>query len=189
MSSETSTDASAARARRVDRDAGPQPWQFYILVAIVAAIASVTLSPHTDFVALLLLSATILAVGLVGIAAHRAAAAFVTSASPLPPADDRRRELLASEKHLALRAIKELEFDKRMGKVSERDYQTLLAPLRARAMSLMQDMERGSYRAKIEADLAARVTASRAAPGGFCSQCGAAADHDAQFCKKCGAKL
>ena len=45
----------------------------------------------------------------------------------------RAAALLEREKALALRTIKELEFDRAMGKVSEADFDEMAARLRARA--------------------------------------------------------
>ncbi len=50
---------------------------------------------------------------------------------------------LVRDKALILRSIKELEFDHAMGKVSEADFADISARLRARALALMQDIERG----------------------------------------------
>ena len=45
----------------------------------------------------------------------------------------RTRAALEREKMLSLRAIKELEFDKAMGKVSDDDFREMSGPLRSRA--------------------------------------------------------
>ena len=45
----------------------------------------------------------------------------------------RTRAALEREKTLSLRSIKELEFDRAMGKVSEKDFAEMGARLRARA--------------------------------------------------------
>jgi membrane protease subunit (stomatin/prohibitin family) len=59
--------------------------------------------------------------------------------------------------------------------------------LRARAMSLMQEIDRGRVAAAPPKTKPAPVaTAARSA---FCAQCGAPADGDAKFCKRCGARL
>ena len=90
-----------------------------------------------------------------------------------------------------LRAIKELEFDRKMGKVSEDDYHVLAAPLRAHAMALMHDIDQaeGRYRARIEADLRARLGPDRPTAVKFCVQCGGALQPGAKFCGECGHKL
>jgi hypothetical protein len=70
----------------------------------------------------------------------------------------RTRAALEREKTLALRAIKELEFDRAMGKVSEADWQEMTGRLRTRALRVMRQLDSGSaaYREVIERELAAR---------------------------------
>jgi len=119
------------------------------------------------------------------------------------PLSDRMRIELEREKALTLRSIKELEFDKAMGKVSAPDFDDMSARLRARALGLMRQLDAGStpYRDVIEKELALRVgrTPSTAKPAaaepemkaeriGSCA-CGTSNDPDARFCKSCGARL
>jgi hypothetical protein len=126
---------------------------------------------------------------------------------------DRTRAALEREKALALRSIKELEFDRGMGKVSEKDFAEMSARLRLRAARLMSELDAGSlYRQQIEKEIAQRLektgpTNAAAAndvgrtlsgpPGepeksrstNVCAGCAAANDMDAKFCKSCGARL
>lgn len=187
MSSETSTNRATLPSD--DTAAGFQAWHFFVLVAMGAATVGVMLSRHTEPVALLVLSLAIVAVSLVGIAAHRALLAF-TSRSPIEPValGTRRREALVADKQLVLRAIKELEFDHKMRKISDADFQRLAAPLRAKAIALMQDLDRasGTYRAKIDADLAARLGPATSGAPKFCPNCGTAWQSGAKFCTECG---
>ena len=105
-----------------------------------------------------------------------------------------------------LRALKDLEFDRSMGKVSQADFDEMSARLRTRALVLMKQLdEDGSgYRTIIERELSARLAGRAAAgviepppdpvpapasmPPGLCS-CGTTNDVDALFCKRCGSKL
>jgi len=127
------------------------------------------------------------------------------------PADDRldrpgeleQRQLELSEvRDRALAALKELEFDRAMGKLSAKDFDEMSARLRTRALSLMRqlDADATGYRAVIEQELARRVRESaHAAPerpstaAGVSTApacvCGTANDPDAVFCKRCGARL
>ena len=171
MSSETSTE------------------QFYFLLAMVAATAAVIVSRNTHPVALVLLSAAILGTGLVAMAFHRALAGFFGSKDAREPVlGERAREDLLREKALVLRSIKELEFDKSMGKVSDADFAQLSAPLRARALSLMQALEREP--AAESPRQSAQARPAPAAPAGVvCKSCGRPNDTDARFCKSCGSRL
>ena len=76
---------------------------------------------------------------------------------------ERTRAALEREKMLALRAIKELEFDHAMGKIAADDFREMEARLRARAMRLMKQLDAGAgYREHIEQDLAKRLGAGTA---------------------------
>src|SRR5664279_5283852 len=137
MSSEISTDSRAAGAAAND-DGGFQPWHFFLLIAMLAAIVGVILSRHTEPAALIILSAAIIAAGVAGIALHYAVAALVLKSQVIPSSRGVRFiEALDFEKRHVLRAIKEIEFDHRMGKMSEKDLGALVTPLRQRAMVLM----------------------------------------------------
>ena len=167
MSSETSTE------------------QFYFLLAMIAATVAVVVSRQTHPVALILLSAAILGTGLVAIAFHRALAGFFGAKDTAEPVRGARaRDELLREKALVLRSIKELEFDRSMGKVSEADFAQLSAPLRARALSLMQALER-----EPEAPAAAARHSSASSAALVCPSCGRTNDTDAKFCKSCGSRL
>jgi ribosomal protein L40E len=93
---------------------------------------------------------------------------------------------LEREKSLALRSIKELEFDRAMGKVSERDFTEMSGRLRARAARIIRQLDAGgTYRERIEKEIASRV----GRPANACPSCDAQNDIDARFCKKCGTAL
>jgi hypothetical protein len=75
-------------------------------------------------------------------------------------ASGRRRKELEREYYILKRAIKELELDHAMGKVSAEDYGEIRVRYRERAVRVLRQLDQGeSYRAQIEADLAARRTA------------------------------
>jgi hypothetical protein len=178
-SSETSTEAVAVKDR-----AAFQPWQFYILLAMLGATGAVIVSRHTHPVALLLISAAVIGAGLVGVAFHRAVAGLLGEVSAPPARTDRARTHLEREKALVLRSIKELEFDHRMGKVSEADYDDILGRLRTRALTLMQDLDRAPSEPAPATD-----DSPAAPPAAACAACGTANDADARFCKQCGRKV
>src|SRR4029077_4800396 len=70
----------------------------------------------------------------------------------------RTRAALEREKALTLRAIKELEFDRAMGKLSDSDWHEMSGRLRARATRLMRQLDAGDgYRERIERDLSKRL--------------------------------
>lgn len=85
-------------------------------------------------------------------------------------ASGRRRKELEREYYILKRAIKELELDHAMGKISTEDYGEIRSRYRERAVRLLRQLDQGeTYRSQIEADLKARraarglSTASKAA--------------------------
>ena len=183
--------------------AGFRPWHFFVLASLIAATAAVLMAPHPTPEHLVLISLTLAAAGLVAAAFHRTLIPLFTPTADLvsEPLGRRSRAALEREKTLVLRSIKELEFDRAMGKVAEDDFNEMVARLRARAIAIMKQLDAGtSYREMIEKDLAKRVggaapsSASRVSapsaprPAAACT-CGTLNDADARFCKNCGAKL
>ncbi|HEX5216045.1 MAG TPA: zinc ribbon domain-containing protein [Vicinamibacterales bacterium] len=173
MSSEISTDA---------RDQGFRVWHVYLLLAMAAATAAVAMSPSTHPAALLLLSAAIIAAGFAATAVHHALIGFLGAAPPAP-AGDRVRASLEEQKAIVLRSIKELEFDRAMGKLSDADFAELSGRLRARALELMGAL------AAVPATPPTATAVKVGAVAGSCPNCHGGNDSDARFCKHCGAKL
>ena len=99
---------------------------------------------------------------------------------------------LRDEKRRLLRAIKELEFDRGMGKVSDKDFAEMSARLRARAARIMRQLDAGSlYREQIEKEVERRLAATtprKPAPA-VCAACSITNEPDARFCKNCGQRL
>lgn len=193
MSSTTSTDAL-------------QPWQLFTLAGLIGATVVVFVSRGQTPAGIILLSFTIFAAAVVGFAAWR-------TFSPLTREDDaggpqmlggRTRAALEREKTLVLRSIKDLEFDRAMGKVSEKDFAEMSARLRMRAAGLIRQLDAGTvYREQIEKEVskrAGRTSESRTSDPGSripspvtavnsCPSCSTANDADARFCKHCGAVM
>lgn len=178
MSSVSSTDES-----KTGRDTGMQPWHLFLLLAMVAATWAVIEARHTHPAALLLLSAAIIAAGAVAIATHYALSGFFGDRSAMrPPLKASTRQALEEEKALILRSIKELEFDRQMRKVSDADFEEIGGRLRARAVALIEQLDRPPIEGPRP------VPAPKpAAP--ICPSCDAVNDRDARFCKSCGTKL
>ena len=173
--SATSTDRRDADAR-----ASFHPWHFFLLLSMAGATAAVMVSRETHPAALLLLSAAVICAGLVAIALTRAVSGFFNR-TPTPALPTTARQKLEREKSLLLRSLKELEFDRAMGKVSEADYSDISQRLRARAIVLMQDIDRAADDPVPPVRTASRVPA--------CAKCGTENDRDARFCKNCGSAL
>jgi hypothetical protein len=194
MSSETSTDAAPA-----SRSEPLQPWQLFTLAGLLGATVVVFLARGQSPAAVILLSLLVFAAAAVGVAAIKV---FVSLATP-PGAigttqvlGGRTRAALEREKALVLRSIKELEFDRAMKKVSDKDFAEMSGRLRARAAGLMRQLDAGTgYRDEIEREVARRVgdriaaAPAMAAAEHTCPSCSTPNDLDARFCKSCGSKL
>lgn len=137
---------------------------------------------------------------------------------PLVEADDTPLAALIERKDATLRAIKELEFDYRMGKLSEEDFERDNVRLRHQAIALMKHIEElapevGELDTQLETMIAQQREISDPVAGNgadagvaevktervatteakaetvFCPTCGAPADPDDNFCATCGAPL
>ena len=192
MSSETSTEARTFR-----------PWHLFVLIGLLASTVGVLVIRPNDPVVLALLVAAIGSAAWVGFTLYStlwplAAPGFQDRTEVVA---GRTRAALEREKTLVLRALKELEFDRAMGKVAPADFREMSGMLRARAIVLMQqlDIAPPGYREEIERELARRLGMTEeelraAEPAGdarspVCAGCGTANDVDAKFCKGCGAPL
>lgn len=93
------------------------------------------------------------------------------------------REVLLLERDSVYSALRDLEDDFATGKLSDADYATMRAELRARAVALLQ--------AEREAEAARAAAPEPAAPAAMprCGACGHEAQRGDLFCGRCGARL
>jgi len=184
-----------------------QPWQFFVLAALGLATAVTLMVRGQGVIVVIMLSVLMATTAIAGIAALRALRPLVSDHEDRTPMiGERTRAALEREKMLALRAIKELDFDRAMGKLSDADWKEMSGRLHARAARLIHQLDAGSgYREQIERDVAKRLTAdaplaaARATPSPsehrdrtgarLCAACSMANDPDARFCKNCGQKM
>jgi hypothetical protein len=207
MSSETSTEPQPTF----------EPWQLFTLAGLIGATIAVFMARGESPAAVIMISLTIFAAAAVGIAALRTFLPLTQKSATFGPRllGGRTRAALEREKTLVLRSIKELEFDRAMGKVSEKDFADMGGRLRARAARLMRQLDAGAgYRSEIEKEITKRIGEAPAGskvqdpayaeqgqslddvgrvllsrPAGTCSSCGTTNDADARFCKHCGHSL
>jgi hypothetical protein len=196
MSSEISTNKVRSKPDAPEgADAGLQPWQFFVLAALGCATAVTFMARGQGPTAVILLGVLMGTAALVGYAALRALRPLV-----LPEEDrtvmvgQRTRVALEREKLLTLRSIKELEFDRAMGRLSDEDWKEMSGRLRSRVARLMRQLDAGAgYRDQIEKDLAKRIGEKPEAPAvsaaNVCASCQTTNDTDAKFCKGCGQPL
>jgi hypothetical protein len=124
--------------------------------------------------------------------------ALVASAAVADPLGD-----LIDRRDSIYQAIKELEFDYQVGKVSEVDYQAFDAQLKTQAVAVLKEMDAlqaaevdAALDAQIEAEIAAlrrnghaRANLEPSPAVAFCPQCGRQARSGDRFCGSCGAAL
>ena len=103
---------------------------------------------------------------------------FRSSARPqLPPEPLDPEE---TPRGIALTALKEIDFDRETGKLSEADYQFLKAKYTAAALDALRAEEAGA---------AAEAAGAQAQSGPSCRTCGPRPEPDALFCSTCGLGL
>jgi rRNA maturation endonuclease Nob1 len=117
---------------------------------------------------------------------------------PLEPLDPEE-----TPKGIALTALKEIEFDKETGKLSDADYEFLKDKYTAAALDALRHESEEVASDDLEAMIAAKVRALRSAsaatpanastlpPGATpaCTSCGPRPEPDAIFCSSCGRRL
>lgn len=106
-------------------------------------------------------------------------------------------------KGIALAALKEIEFDRATGKLSDVDYQMLMARYTGQAVEAMRAEEKpeaaaaqadasitgADSAAAVESVIAAKVRAIRSGSASTCPTCGPRPEPDAIFCSHCGNRL
>jgi hypothetical protein len=109
-------------------------------------------------------------------------------------------------KGVALTALKEIEFDRETGKLSDDDYEFLKSKYTVAAVEALRGEQAGAVSNDIEALIAAKVRLLRSAiattpldtsphlsaasdPGAACDTCGPRPEPDAVFCSACGRHL
>jgi hypothetical protein len=116
---------------------------------------------------------------------------------PPPPPDAVEEPVEQDEtpKGVALLALKEIEFDRETGKLSDADYQYLKDKYTAEALEALRNEDELGVPGDVEALIAHRVQALRfaaatAPPGApACPSCGPRPEADALFCSSCGGRL
>ena len=193
MNSETSTDRSSFR-----------PWHLFVLLGLLASTVAVVLVQPGDPVVLVLLVAAIGSASGVGFALCRTLWPLVGihAEDQVQVIGGRTRAAIEREKTLVLRSIKELEFDRAMGKVSKPDFDVMKVRLRSQALALIKklDVDMPGYREAIEQELVTRLadnsqndglSRERVVQQDFltCGSCGTVNDIDSKFCKHCASPV
>jgi hypothetical protein len=114
-------------------------------------------------------------------------------------------DALAEKKRQVLRALKDLENERALGKLDETDFAQIAGRYRDEAKDVMREMEREVAPAREEAERLAkeylksrgtgpartkvRAQAPKRDERTACASCGASNEPDASFCKGCGAAM
>jgi hypothetical protein len=183
------------------------------IVAIALPIVCVIAAIAVGFVASVGSALLVLASGaLLGtIALLWASVRTLSGDAPLPAdlealaAQLRDVDALAEQKRRVLRALKDLEAERALGKIDEADYEAIAMQYRDEAKALMREMDRNAAPALAEAERIARdylvaqglgpaeagSPAAVVAPRGrlACPNCTTSNEPDAAFCKKCGTSM
>ncbi|MBI4542720.1 MAG: zinc ribbon domain-containing protein [Gemmatimonadetes bacterium] len=119
---------------------------------------------------------------------------------PAPREPDEARG--PQRKELALAALKEIEFDRATGKLSDADYERMRSRYTEEALAAIR-VEDSAAAAAAARDgplpggsptldpVEALIASARTAAGGrrFCTECGAPLEGSGRFCVECGARL
>jgi hypothetical protein len=153
-----------------------QPWHLFVIVTLFASSAAAVAVRGTSPANVVFVCLTVMAAGVAAFAVYRTLMPLVQPGGVEVPEmlGGRTRAALEREKTLVLRAIKELEFDRAMGKVSEADWQEMTGRLRARAVRLIRQLDSGSavYRDLIERELSAREASAGTRTGNGAAKTG-----------------
>lgn len=104
----------------------------------------------------------------------------------IPPDPDETR------RGVALAALREIEFDRETGKLSDADYGYLKARYTTEAVAAIRADDAASAEAPVESDIETLVAARARALSGLgpaCPACGPRPEPDAIFCSHCGRRI
>ncbi|HEU5170170.1 MAG TPA: hypothetical protein VFU46_06515 [Gemmatimonadales bacterium] len=105
------------------------------------------------------------------------------------PAPDEPPDPEETPRGVALAALKEIEFDRAVGKLADADYEELRARYTAEAVAAMRAEDASRAGGDVEAMIAARARALGAGTAAPCAACGPRPEADAVFCSSCGRRL
>jgi hypothetical protein len=117
---------------------------------------------------------------------------FLRPAASRPP-DDEPLDPEETPRGIALAALKEIEFDRATGKLSDADYEQLKARYTAKALAVLRTEAGGDDARKMIAARAGPVPHAARGSGPQaalrCPGCGPRPEPDAVFCSSCGSRV
>jgi hypothetical protein len=188
-----SSDPTASPAAPRPRGGGLRAWAVLLAGAAGALLYGVLVVGLRPGAPLVMLTMGGLALALCGLALFRVLDPLlrpaVAAQRTARATESVRLRELEHEKQLVLKAIREIEHDYQMRKISEADYKELTQRYRGRALRLINQIDAGDdFKTLIERELKSRLSALESSRSA-CRACGAANETDARFCKKCGKTL
>lgn len=105
-----------------------------------------------------------------------------------------QRDRLERERKQVLRAIREIDFDQRTGKLDADDYSRMRSALEAQGAAVLRaldGLQTTPVPRDIDAEIEAAVAALREKPdlARACAKCGGQVSRSDRFCPHCGARL
>ncbi len=118
----------------------------------------------------------------------------VAESNGLPNGTSSAIENLVTQRDATYAAIKDLEFDHTIGKLSDADYKGLRAKYETKAVAILQELDglkKAQPRRARSADTAESIEeqVQRLRHSSHCPKCGASLDANDVFCAKCGTAL
>lgn len=136
-----------------------------------------------------------IAAGVVGVALLWMVLQPMLSPAAIAPPEFEPLDPEETPRGLALLALKEIEFDRATGKLSEEDYAELTTRYSAAAIATLDAPQApvrcltDGVRTEADASFCAECGAGLVTDTGACANCGFATPADAAFCAGCGVRL
>lgn len=114
---------------------------------------------------------------------------IVTNRAAPVSSDDHETSESEAKRRVALLALRDVEYDREMGKLDEEDYRSLRREISAEALAAIEAVERSREPVMdpVEEEIArARAGLER---GTACASCGHVNAEGSRFCSSCGASL
>jgi len=94
-----------------------------------------------------------------------------------------------TKKGAALAALREIEFDKATGKLSDEDYHDLYRKYQAEALAVLRDEASETSVERLVEVHSQALAAEASGNGRVCAKCGPRPEPDAVFCSHCGDRI
>ena len=114
---------------------------------------------------------------------------FKQRSSSVGSVEDGSLPELYSKRDTTYSMLKELEFDRQSGILTDEDYRDLEARYKRKAISILRDIDSLEEGTEVDEEIEKQVLELRHSKGRFCPQCDTAFQESDRFCSQCGASL